>query len=345
MAASGVKRNNETIDSFRDFQPGDLFRGRAIGNNGSEIMHSGIVAAYDPATNRLWLVDNFVSGNPGATIEYTEFVVDPTAATRHIGDQFAIYRLNDALINKNDIVVGQTSAADYLGGGSGNDTLDGRGGDDFLFGGDDNDILHGGAGADFLNGGTGRDSADYRDSAGITLALNGSLVATGDAAGDTLVSVEVIFGSNTGGDTIVGNAANNQLYGFGGVDTLRGNGGNDTIRGGAGADILSGGANNDSFVYIALSERGDRILDFSSADDTFKFKSSAFGSLPIGTLAADQFLSQNTNVATDANDLFIFRTTDQTLWFDRDGSGALAPLMMADLQTGATMTNADIVIF
>jgi hypothetical protein len=49
-------------------------------------------------------------------------------------------------------------------------------------------------------------------------------------------------------------------------------------------------------------------------------------------------------LAQDADDRFIFRTTDQTLWYDADGSGSGAALMIADLQAGATMTNLDILI-
>jgi Ca2+-binding RTX toxin-like protein len=106
------------------------------------------------------LVDNFVSGTAGAEINYTDFVVSTTALTRHIGDQFAVYRLDNAFTNINDVIVGRNTA-DHLGGGSGNDSLDGRIGNDFLFGGAGNDTLTGGAGADTLNGGLGNDTFDF----------------------------------------------------------------------------------------------------------------------------------------------------------------------------------------
>ncbi|QLQ19085.1 MAG: hypothetical protein HZT43_10980 [Exiguobacterium profundum] len=51
------------------------------------------------------------------------------------------------------------------------------------------------------------------------------------------------------------------------------------------------------------------------------------------------------NFAQDANDRFIFRTTDRTLWFDADGTGSGASFLVASLQNVATMTAADIVIF
>lgn len=50
-------------------------------------------------------------------------------------------------------------------------------------------------------------------------------------------------------------------------------------------------------------------------------------------------------MAQDGNDFFIFRTTDQTLWFDVDGNPGTAPILIADLQVGVTVTSSDIVIF
>ncbi|MGB4828457.1 MAG: hypothetical protein WBP18_14525 [Paracoccaceae bacterium] len=48
--------------------------------------------------------------------------------------------------------------------------------------------------------------------------------------------------------------------------------------------------------------------------------------------------------ATAADDRFIFRTTDRTLWFEADGSGAGAAIMVADLQAGAVVTAAEILL-
>ena len=119
------------------------------------------------------------------------------------------------------------------------------------------------------------------------------------------------------------------------------------MRGGTGIDILTGGAGNDTFQFTTLNDFGDNIADFSSAaadnDDRFLFSASALGGgLVAGPLAANQFQSRADNVAQDADDRFIFRTTDPTLWFDVDGTGAGVAVMVADLQAGATMTNADI---
>src|SRR3954451_24978246 len=94
-------------------------------------------------------------------------------------------------------------------GGSGSDTITGNGvsnvlrgggGGDTLFGGSnfvaDADTLIGGAGADHLDGQQGVDTADYSDSGtGVSVNLVTSIGVGGTAAGDTLVSIEIVSGS------------------------------------------------------------------------------------------------------------------------------------------------------
>ena len=64
-------------------------------------------------------------------------------------------------------------------------------GDDLLLGREGNDILLGGEGNDTLSGGDGRDYASYSTSAAaITINLLDDSASTGDAAGDSYVSIE-----------------------------------------------------------------------------------------------------------------------------------------------------------
>ncbi len=149
---------------------------------------------------------------------------------------------------------------DTLNGGTGNDDLRGDAGDDTLNGDDGNDYLMGGAGADALNGGNGTDHADYRDAAGgLTIDLSNTANNTGDAAGDTYNSIEVIDGSNFA-DTIIGDGNDNVLLGWGGNDVISGAGGNDRLHGGDGGDTLNGGTGNDDL-------RGDAGNDTLNGDD------------------------------------------------------------------------------
>lgn len=152
-----------------------------------------------------------------------------------------------------DSLVG-AAAADHLLGGPGHDQIDGRGGHDTLSGGfgsdrllgeAGNDILIGNVGADRLDGGVGVDRAQYdQASAGVRADLWASKSNSGDAKGDTYVSIENLLGT-TFTDALLGNAGANVLWGVAGNDTLFGRAGNDGLVGGAGNDVLVGGLGAD----------------------------------------------------------------------------------------------------
>jgi Ca2+-binding RTX toxin-like protein len=157
-----------------------------------------------------------------------------------------------------------------------------------------------------------------------------------------------------GNDTITGTAHNDLLRGFNGndaligsfgADRLFGQAGNDRLTGGPGADALSGGAGADRFFYARAADGNDSVQIFGSAD-VFVFEGSAF-SLGVyqGTLRAANFRSRAAdNRAIDSNDYFIFNRSDDTLWFDRDGIGANAPVKIADLSNDFNLTAADILV-
>ncbi|MFN0192471.1 MAG: calcium-binding protein [Aestuariivirga sp.] len=236
---------------------------------------------------------------------------------------------------------------DYLFGGNDNDTLVGGNGDDELLGEDGNDTLRGGAGADALDGGAGTaDLADYLTvtSGGVTAALDASLAGVGEALGDTFVGIERLRGSNQN-DTLRGDALANIVFGMTGADTMDGRAGVDRMIGGLGIDTLTGGTGADRFEFAALTEIGDIITDFIAVDDTIVVTGAAFGGgLVAGTVGAALLQSSATNVAANATVRFIFENDVKILWFDADGNGAGAAVMVADLQASATMTNADILI-
>lgn len=151
-----------------------------------------------------------------------------------------------------------------------------------------------------------------------------------------------------GNDTAMGGAAVDRLRGEAGNDRLSGFGAVDILTGGAGTDTLTGGAGNDRFVFTTPGDGPDIITDFNNVtgnNDMFRITAAAFGGgLVAGVLAAGQFRTATTNQAGDLNDRFIFRTTDRSLWFDADGTNATAAVMVADLQAGAVVTAADIVL-
>lgn len=233
--------------------------------------------------------------------------------------------------------------------GTGNDTFDNRGGyvsGTILGGAGDDRFIMNALEAEEIIGGLNLDSVDFRFGPAVILALDGSFDSGGAAALDTISEVERIIGSRAGNDRIRGDGLNNQLIGLGGNDRLDGAAGADLIQGGSGTDTLTGGLGNDIFRFVALGDAGDVISDFRNVagnDDRFQVLASAFGGgLVAGALAAANFQSRADNLAQDATDRFIFRTTDHTLWFDVDGTGAGAAIMLADLQAGAVVTAGDI---
>ena len=57
------------------------------------------------------------------------------------------------------------------------------------------------------------------------------------------------------------------LTGNGLSNIIKGGAGNDTITGAGGADQLWGAAGRDSFVFKSLSDKGDVVMDFKTAED------------------------------------------------------------------------------
>ena len=183
-----------------------------------------------------------------------------------------------------DDILRGTPDMDVLWGGMGDDDLSGGGGDDRLIG---------GPGADTMNGGPGMDTASYTDSpSGVHVDMRTDFVDReddrepirgGDAEGDMLASIEVIWGSAFG-DVLYGTHAHNQLFGNGGSDRIYGERGNDLLRGGddddqlwggdgmdtlygdMGVDALNGDAGND----LLRGGMDQDILDGGSGDDVLE---------------------------------------------------------------------------
>jgi Ca2+-binding RTX toxin-like protein len=147
-----------------------------------------------------------------------------------------------------------------------------------------------------------------------------------------------------GNDVLQGDAGNDSIYGGIGNDNLSGNDGNDFLSGGTGRDNLRGGAGIDRFYFATASDSRDVIWDFSTTD-FLVFKGSAFGGLKSGTVSVANFHRAATNLAHDADDRFIYRTTDDTLWYDSNGnkSGG-TKVMIAEFGHDFTLAYHDILI-
>ena len=183
--------------------------------------------------------------------------------------------------------------------GTGNDYLDGGLGDDRLYGGDGTDTMIGGLGNDMYTVDSASDVVIEREAEGIdevyldiTLSLH------------SYVENVTLTNSTEG---VLGNALANRINGNASANYLAGAEGNDTITGGTGADRLIGGTGADTYVYNAVNEGGDRVLDFSSSDDTFHFRASAFGGLPTGQLDGSRFSSSNGDTAPNSTRAVLLR--------------------------------------
>jgi Ca2+-binding RTX toxin-like protein len=252
-----------------------------------------------------------------------------------------------------DAITGD-NAGDFLLGGAGGDTITGGAGVDHLYGQAGNDTLIAGAGISYLDGGAGADVlvgsaghasyASYYDAtAAVTVNLLTPGANAGDAAGDSYANIRDVLGSNFG-DTITGDNTGDVLMGGAGDDSITGGSRNDVLIGGAGVDTLTGGLGADQFRYCALSEIGDKITDFTSAQaDKIAVSAAAFGGgLVAGPLSASHFAIDAPNAATGQ---MIWNGAGHTLSWDADGMGSGAARLVATLQGVTTLTAANILVF
>lgn len=229
---------------------------------------------------------DYFGGSTGAVVDLRNFDLNAGAAA---GDTlFQVERLVGT--DFSDRLLGDTGS-NTLNGMAGDDILAGRNGDDLINGGSGDDLIYGGAGADTMNGNSGFDTASYALSMGeIQLDMNNVNFGTGDAAGDTLDSIESVVGSDFA-DDIRGNGEDNHFSGLEGRDTLWGHSGNDTLDGGTGSDILYGGGGNDvltggsyadEFRFNAAQNEGnDVITDFENGADLIRIEGATFNNLTI----------------------------------------------------------------
>ncbi|MBJ2153373.1 calcium-binding protein [Paracoccus sp. IB05] len=242
-----------------------------------------------------------------------------------------------------DVILG--SGADLVDTCSGimNGTVSGGAGNDVFIGNPNR--------AETFNGGDGVDVLDFRNGGSVIVALDLSRPNSGQALGDAYFGFENVFGSQSN-DILTGSNGNNVLTGEDGADWLHGRDGSDILRGGPGADTLAGGTGNDVFQYLSPDDGGDLIMDFANAggnNDFFQVSAAGFGGgLVAGALAASAFQAGTTNVAANANVRFLHRTSDNTIWYDADGNGAGAAVLIATLAApvaGLAVSATDFLIF
>jgi Ca2+-binding RTX toxin-like protein len=329
--------------------------GTISGENGIVVaMSSGNFSVTNSGTISAKLSGYAVQAFAGASISLTNTgTIDGTVATG-AGQDFILTNGNVGQIfvagGDDSVTIRGAIAGGQIILDAGADTYSGAlaTGDLQVLGGADRDVFYLGAAAEYIDGGSGVDLVDYnyaKTGQTVVLSTGAAPYAVGS---DTFFSIEDVVGSRYG-DSFTGSTSRNFLNGQAGADTLSGGGGVDTLEGGLGADVLTGGTGHDSFRYFNNNEGADVITDFSNTatnNDQFVFEVEVFfnpwGGLAQGALLATQFQSRADNRAQDADDRFIFRTTDNTLWFDANGNASGGVRLIADLQAGVVLTEADI---
>jgi Ca2+-binding RTX toxin-like protein len=247
-----------------------------------------------------------------------------------------------------------------VGGTLDNIGLNGALGNDELFAGSGGGVYHldGGPGADILHGSSWLHSASYGSSSfgesqygtskeGVTASLFNPAVNTGDAKGDVYDGVDAIEGGDFN-DVLTADNDVNGIVGWDGDDVLDAMDGDDPyIMGWAGKDTLKGGAGADQFQYWSADHGGDIIVDFGDGADQLVMQKNGFG----GGLSGQGATPDTNFFVSSANDSkatqgghgqFIFnQATDQLFW-DVDGIGSQAAVLIATFQNGHNLIATDI---
>lgn len=314
----------------------DTLRGGAgddalIGGAGADVLEGGFGAdtvRYSDALAAIVADLGFPGGNTGDASGDTYLEVE------HLeGTGFADNLRGDAGDNR-------------IKGAGGADTVIAREGDDTLLGDDGDDILVGGTGADWIDGGAGRDRAAYwQATGGLRVDLLVASTNSGEAAGDLYTAVEDLQGTGFD-DTLLGNNANNQLFGGAGADEMHGRGGDDTLVGGDGADVMLGGAGADALdggggldraAYwttssaITVDLQSPQINTGDAAGDSFQSIEELLGTPYNDNLRGDG--AANGIWGGDGRDVIYGRNGDDTL-YGQDGGDVFIGGLGADRMVG-----------
>jgi len=232
------------------------------------------------------------------------------------------------------------AAANHLYGLAGNDTIDGGAGADSMAGGPGNDTYKVDDPGDSIVENPGEGTDLVSSSATFTLAANiENLTLTG--------SLAISGTGNASANSLIGNGAANVLVGLAGNDTLNGGGGDDTLSGGPGADTLTGGLGTDLFVFDQRETAVNRdvIQDFAHLTDRLAFDRAAFtafANLAAGALDPTQLNLGTT--ATTAQHHLVYTQSTGSLYYDTDGAGGAAQVLVAVLSTKPVLSAADIIL-
>lgn len=253
--------------------------------------------------------------------------------------------LGNFIMNGPDSVTGGTLGdglkgfgnADTISGGGGNDSINAGGGADSVDGGSGNDNIQGRNGNDTINGGTGFDEVRYDQDAAnggpgpVVVNLSTGLATDGFGATDTLISIELVRGTQLADSLTGGNASSDDFEGFRGLN------GNDTINGGTGFDEARydlDNTNGGTGAILANLLTGQITDGFGATDTVINIEAVR------GTQFADQFIgneSRNFFAGMAGNDTLNGGSGDDEARYHQDadlgGTGAVTVNLITGLAT------------
>jgi Ca2+-binding RTX toxin-like protein len=335
---SDVLIGDSLLDSMRGFAGNDVL----YGNGGNDTLEGG-----DD-------VDSLFGGpggdvlDGGTNFDYARYDYALTAVSANLFDSSlnAGEAAGDSYISIEGLIgsafddnLNGDGNINIILGNDGGDIMDGVGGAvDYFYGGNGNDSVYSRAGADIIDGGADFDYVNYQyANAGLRAYLYGASQNTGFAAGDIYTDVEALIGSHYTDD----------LRGNAGFNLISGGVGDDFIIGLGSEDILIGGDGQDLFHFVGIGDGGvfgDTISDFSSGIDRISVTGAFFGLGSPGGAAIDSFRFVVGTAANLATSQFIYNGATRQLFYDIDGTGAGAQVLLATLQSGATMAASDIIV-
>jgi Ca2+-binding RTX toxin-like protein len=240
--------------------------------------------------------------------------------------------------------------------------LDGLAGDDKITGGAGRDTFLISSGRDTIldfnaltKGATGSEVLQVSEGAVVDATLKAAWTATSNSFNDgtanlitkgmavDLSGITEGLGwnvTNKGAATMItGSQFDDVLIGGSGSDQLLGGAGNDVLAGGKSFDILTGGAGNDTF-RLGGDTKTDHITDFLSGTDRIELDNLVFKALLTeGQLSANQY-AQGT-AATTATQRIVYDQPTGNLWYDVDGSGKKAPVLIGVLDNHVQIAHTD----
>ena len=332
---------------------------RLDGGTGNDVMYGGSGNDTYVVNNSLDLAQESTTLNGSVDAGGTDTVLTVSSFT--LGTFLENLQLGGA-----SAISGRgNNSANLITGNSAGNGLFGIGGADTLEGGAGNDSLDGGAMADIMRGGAGNDtyvvnvSTDVVDETVVGVSTDaGGLDLVKSTIGFTLPQfVEKLTLLGTANIAAVGNDQGNMITGNAGSNAINAAGGADTIKAGAGNDTLTGGLGADSFVFNTALNANlniDLITDWNvgGASDKILLDDDIFAAVGAVTIttALDATMFVKGTTALDGNDHIIYDQRTGALFYDPDGSGPLAQLQFATINTatgghpGAGLTASDFLV-